>query len=139
MKRGQIIAFAVVGMLLGPSDAHEKLIVTPPARFTLLHEEKTDGDLLLTEWRSDTGEVLEVMCWPEGPQLDRGPMVVDAAEPVSLAGSQTQLIWTKVFFGNNDEAWVVNIQREESVYVIYGKNISKTEFLTILGSVGFEQ
>ena len=66
------------------------------------------------------------------PPIDRGMMVIAEKNPITVAGINTSLIKTEVFFGNSEEVLVVYLKIEKFTYAIFCKNVSKNNFLKIL-------
>jgi len=92
------------------------------------------GDMLIYRWKSLTGGTLEVLVWPTGPRIERGPMVVDTEEVTIVANQQTKLIKASIFFGNKEEVLVVHLKNSRARYLINSKNININEFKSILNS-----
>jgi len=72
------------------------------------------------------------MVWPDGPKVDRGPIIVATEEPLEVAGQQTKLVTTRVFFGSDQEALVIHLRQGEARYLVSAKGLSVKTFKDIL-------
>jgi hypothetical protein len=117
------------------------LTLTVPSRFKVEkgETEAPAGDMVVSRWRSSSGEVLELMAWPNGPAVDRGPMIVATEEPLQVAGQPTKLIKTKVFFGSTEEVLVIHLRQGETRYLISAKGMKAEDFKSVLRSVRLER
>jgi len=87
-----LLAWLLCGCAQIPQSARvDRLSLSVPSRFELKDDSVRDpaGDMVLSRWRSPRGEVLEVLAWPQGPAVDRGPMIRESEEPLEVAGQNT--------------------------------------------------
>ncbi len=124
---------------MAPEPIFHTLSLTVPSAFKLEESTVTDApdEMMFTCWRGPHAEVLKLIEWPSYPKLDRGPMVAAWEESITVAGQETRLISTEMFFGNSVELLVVHLHRGQVYYVITADGIEPDVFKAILDTVVF--
>jgi hypothetical protein len=123
-----------------PSARLDHLSFSVPPRFELKEDSVKDsaGDMVLSRWRSPRGEVLEVLAWPAGSVVDRGPMIRESEEPIEVAGQNTMLIRTKMFFGHEEDSLVVHLRQGDAICIVHATGMTAGDFKDIARSVMLE-
>ena len=96
-------------------------------------------DMETSAWRAKDGRFFAILYFSGLPKHDRGIMARESEEPVEVGGHNTQLIETKIFFGEKMKALVVYIRLGESCYIIYSTTMTKDEFKRILRGVSISE
>ena len=72
------------------------------------------------------------------PLIDRGMIVKAEEKPIQVAGINTSLIKTEVFFGSPVEVLVVYLKIDDFTFCIFCKNINEKNFINILDTFKIE-
>ena len=143
--RVPVLPFLLIWLLCActhttPSARVDRLSLSIPPRFELKEESIKDsaGDMVSSRWRSPRGEVLEVLAWPTGAVVDRGPMIRASEEPLEVAGQNTKLIRTKTFLGHEEDSLVVHLRQGDAVYIVHATGMTAGDFKDIVRSVKLE-
>jgi len=88
-------------------------------------------------WRAPGGKELRLTMWPGTPERDGGAMVIEESYEIVVAGQRTRLLQTRFFMGVESRVLVVYLKRDERQYRIYGRNVSRKEFESMLSTLSF--